>query len=80
MELIRVSENISATMKERLVVAMGQFDGLHHAHLTLLQKATSIAKEKQCKSAVISFDPHPDFILKKRENHGYIKPLKKKEI
>ena len=78
MELIRVSENISATMNERLVVAMGQFDGLHHAHLTLLQKATSIAKEKQCKSAVISFDPHPDFILKKRENHGYITPLKEK--
>lgn len=78
MELIRVSENIKANICENMVVAMGQFDGLHHAHLELLKTAKRISLQKKIKSAVISFDPHPDFILKKRENHGYITPLKEK--
>lgn len=78
MELIRISENIKANIKDNLVVAMGQFDGLHYAHLELLKTAKQISTNKNIKSAVISFDPHPDFILKKRENHGYITPLKEK--
>ena len=30
------------------------------------------------KVAVVTFDPHPDFVLGKRENMGYITPLSKK--
>lgn len=58
-----------------LTVAMGHFDGLHIAHQKLIIKTIALAKEKNTKSAVITFDPHPDYILKKRKPTGYITPL-----
>ena len=58
-----------------LAIALGEFDGLHLAHQELINKATNYAKSQNMKSAVFSFDPHPDFILKKKEYHGYITPL-----
>lgn len=62
-----------------LAVALGEFDGLHLAHQELIKKAINYSKEKGIKSAVISFDPHPDFVLKKRVNKGYLTPLKDKQ-
>lgn len=78
MELIRYNLNDEMKIKDKLAIALGQFDGLHLAHTMLIQEAVKIAKEKNIKSAVLTFDPHPDFILKKRENHGYITPITSK--
>lgn len=78
MELIRCKINDSIKIEEPLAVAVGQFDGLHLAHTMLIQEAVKVAREKNIKSAVLTFDPHPDFILKKRDNHGYITPISSK--
>lgn len=58
-----------------IVIAMGEFDGLHIAHQILLKKTVALANKYHVKSAVITFDPHPDFVLKKRVNQGYLTPL-----
>jgi riboflavin kinase/FMN adenylyltransferase len=58
-----------------LAVALGEFDGLHLAHQILISETVNYAREQGIKSAVISFDPHPDFVLKKRNYQGYITPL-----
>lgn len=40
-------------------LAIGNFDGLHLGHQALLAKTVSIAKQKQLRPAVMTFDPHP---------------------
>ena len=61
-----------------IVATIGQFDGLHIAHLTLINTAVEIAKNKNIKSAIFTFDPHPDFVLKKDLTNAYVTPINEK--
>ncbi len=61
-----------------LAVTIGQFDGVHLAHLALIKKVKEIAACKNLKSGVMTFDPHPDFILKKQVDETYITPINEK--
>lgn len=63
----------------KLIATLGVFDGLHLAHQKLIQRAVVLAHEQNAKSAVITFDPHPDYVLKKRQNEGYLTPLSEKK-
>lgn len=46
------------------VIALGFFDGIHLGHAALLDKTTVIAKELGLVPAVISFDTHPDVLIR----------------
>jgi riboflavin kinase/FMN adenylyltransferase len=45
------------------VVTVGTFDGVHAGHRSLIQKLVSKAAELNCRSVVVTFDPHPREIL-----------------
>ena len=77
MELIRIKNNVMP-IKEGVAATIGQFDGLHIGHLKLFNETLSLSKIENVKSAVITFDPHPDFILCKDKNLSYITPFEKK--
>ena len=62
----------------KLVIALGQFDGIHLAHLKIIKKVIKEAKDTNNKSAIITFYPHPDFVLGKRKEEGYLTPLEDK--
>ncbi|MDY0363438.1 MAG: riboflavin biosynthesis protein RibF [Bacilli bacterium] len=62
----------------KLVIALGQFDGIHLAHLKIINKVINEAKKSNNKSAIITFYPHPDFVLGKRKEEGYLTPLEDK--
>ena len=47
------------------VVTSGTFDGVHVGHQKILQKIVHEAKRKGGKSIVLTFWPHPRFVLKK---------------
>ena len=52
-------------MNERnTVVALGFFDGLHRGHAALLRRASRVAAEKDADSAILTFDIHPDAVVK----------------
>jgi len=52
--------------KENLSLALGFFDGIHLGHKKVIENAVNFAKEKNIKSAVVSFVEHPTcFLLKK---------------
>lgn len=78
MELIYLSYEDYKKNSLPIVAAIGQFDGLHIAHLSLINKTLEISKEKKIKSAIITFDPHPDFVLKKENTNTYVTPLDEK--
>jgi len=48
----------------RLFVVVGVFDGLHLGHEYLLSELRRAATEHQARPAVITFDHHPDEVLK----------------
>ena len=75
MELIYFDKYIKKGLFDKLVVAVGQFDGFHLAHMELLNKVKIRAHEINAKTALITFDPHPDFVLKKNLDLTYISPL-----
>ncbi|MGI6709888.1 MAG: bifunctional riboflavin kinase/FAD synthetase [Bacilli bacterium] len=77
MELIYVDYK-GLKFDKKIVLAAGQFDGLHKAHIKLIKKTIEVAKKNNCSSALMTFDPHPDYFLNKRERLGYITPLDRK--
>ena len=45
------------------VATMGSFDGVHRGHKVLLQRTISLAKERGGESIVLTFEPHPRYVL-----------------
>ncbi|MBN1971784.1 MAG: bifunctional riboflavin kinase/FAD synthetase [Candidatus Delongbacteria bacterium] len=46
-------------VKESVVLTLGSFDGIHKGHIKLIEELKQSAKLLQCKSAVMTFRPHP---------------------
>ncbi|MEM8894878.1 MAG: bifunctional riboflavin kinase/FAD synthetase [Bacteroidota bacterium] len=46
------------------VVTIGTFDGVHYGHQKILKRVTSLAEKLDGESVVVTFWPHPRFILK----------------
>ncbi|MGD9605272.1 MAG: riboflavin biosynthesis protein RibF [Bacilli bacterium] len=61
-----------------LALAIGEFDGLHVAHQHLIKKMIEKADELNLKKTILTFDPHPDFILRNKSYSGYLTPLNEK--
>ncbi|MFP7494039.1 bifunctional riboflavin kinase/FAD synthetase [Terribacillus saccharophilus] len=60
--------------------AIGFFDGIHLGHQAVIKRAIDAAQEKQLKSAVITFHPHPSVVLGKADTReDYLTPLHEKE-
>ena len=71
MELIYFDEYL-IKYNYKLVCTIGAFDGIHHAHQKLIEHTVSLSKELKYKSAVITFDPHPQVFLKKIDKDSLI--------
>ena len=46
------------------VVALGNFDGVHLGHQTVIGTAQAVAREKQVACGVMSFEPHPHTVFR----------------
>ncbi len=49
--------------KEKSIVTIGTFDGVHVGHKHILEKLILNAKEHKCESLVLTFFPHPKMVL-----------------
>ncbi len=50
----------------RSVVTVGTFDGVHLGHKKIIDKLNDIKKSKKRRSVIVTFDPHPQIVLKNR--------------
>ncbi|MBV9205106.1 MAG: bifunctional riboflavin kinase/FAD synthetase [Actinobacteria bacterium] len=48
----------------RCVATIGVFDGVHRGHQRIVERAGQIAREKDLPLVVITFDPHPDEVVR----------------
>lgn len=62
MKLLRL--NSFSTALPPLAMSIGNFDGVHLGHQTLIQQLKQIAQQKQLKTAIMLFEPQPlEFFL-----------------
>lgn len=47
----------------RAVATMGSFDGVHGGHFVLIQRVIARARELSGESIILTFDPHPRYVL-----------------
>jgi riboflavin kinase/FMN adenylyltransferase len=52
----------------RTVVTVGNFDGVHLGHRSILARVVQRARELDCEPVVLTFDPHPAKVLKPEAN------------
>ena len=62
----------------RTVVSVGNFDGVHRAHRSVLGEIVKRAKGADAKSVAITFDPHPMRILRPDADLKLISPTPEK--
>ena len=70
MDVIHLNNTIY--LNEPLVLTIGQFDGIHKAHQELIKKTVLAAKNQNAKSAVITFLPHIDSVIKGTNPNDFI--------
>tara|TARA_B100000945_G_scaffold204599_1_gene164484 strand:+ start:34 stop:954 length:921 start_codon:yes stop_codon:yes gene_type:complete len=74
-----IKNNITKISKSDFNIAtLGSFDGIHIGHKKILQTLTKIAKKNNGKSILITFWPHPRYVLKKNNNFKLLTSLDEK--
>ena len=54
------------------ILTIGAFDGVHKGHKHLIGSAVRRARELDCQSAVLTFDPHPDMVIHPDRGRMYL--------
>jgi len=62
----------------RSVVTIGNFDGVHLAHQTLLRRVVQVARAQYLLAAAITFEPHPIKVLSPDHAPKLLTPLRRK--
>lgn len=57
-----------------IVMAIGDFDGVHLGHQEVIRTAKRIADENDCLSAIMTFHPHPREVLGQKMYSRYLAP------
>jgi len=71
--MLVIKEGEKICYNKESVVTVGTFDGIHLGHKKIISDLLEIGKSKNLRSVVVTFDPHPQLIL--RNKHKEIKLL-----
>jgi riboflavin kinase/FMN adenylyltransferase len=63
----------------KTIITIGTFDGVHIGHKKILQKVVAEAKKNNLTSAVLTFFPHPRFILSQNSDLKLLNTIEEKK-
>ena len=78
MKIFRNKYNLKVTNNSILVI--GNFDGLHKGHVSILNEAARFAKKNKRKIGLLTFDPNPKEFFLKDKNFKIISLIEKQKI
>ncbi|MGH2732412.1 MAG: bifunctional riboflavin kinase/FAD synthetase [Actinomycetota bacterium] len=80
--MIQVYRGLSELPPERGGVALtiGNFDGVHRGHLAIIRRVLSLARATQAIPTVVTFDPHPQAVLRGQAPSALITPERKVQL
>jgi len=70
--LTQFFDNLPEKKPETLWITIGNFDGLHRGHQALLDRMKQNAAKAGCKSALVTFQPHPRVVLQNISGPFYL--------
>ena len=76
MEIIQITKNIKKLNLGFLDITIGAYDGIHDGHIAVINELVNNKISK--KTAVMTFDSHPDIYLQKRTDDGVIETNEEK--
>ena len=67
-------------IKEEVVLVLGFFDGVHRGHQAVIEQGKKLAKEKNLKLALMTFNQHPSIVFQKmsKETMTYLTSMHQK--
>jgi riboflavin kinase/FMN adenylyltransferase len=74
------TSNESFSPDQRSVVTVGNFDGVHTGHRTLLQEVVARARSRGLVSAVVTFEPHTRQVAQGQSIYHLLSTLEEKSI
>ena len=66
-------------LKNKTVVTIGTFDGVHLGHQKIIERLVDVASSNQLDSVLLTFFPHPRMVLQKDADIKLINTLSEKE-
>jgi len=77
---VRIFESLEEIPRDfgRAVVSVGNYDGIHLAHQSVLRAVCERARELDASSLLVTFDPHPARILRPHGGPPLITPIDRK--
>ena len=62
---MKIENSNNSTLTNNTIATIGTFDGVHIGHQKILKNLTTIAKNNELESVVLTFFPHPRMVLQK---------------
>ncbi len=62
------------------IVTIGTFDGVHAGHRTIIERIREIAQKRGGQSVLVTFEPHPRFLINPNHNLKLLTTLEEKKI
>ncbi|TGN17357.1 bifunctional riboflavin kinase/FAD synthetase [Leptospira idonii] len=72
MKIINSTSSFHETFPSGSSLTLGNFDGIHLGHRTLLDRTVEVAKQKGIPSVVVTYFPNPSVVLGKKQNFKYL--------
>ena len=67
MKIFHSLDNFKSNSKT--IVTIGTFDGVHIGHRYIINYLNKIAKREQGESVLLTFSPHPSFVINREHSH-----------
>lgn len=64
---------------DKPIVTIGTFDGVHAGHRTIIERVRQIATERKGQAVLITFEPHPRFLINPKHNLKLLTTLAEKK-
>lgn len=73
-------DSLSSQNNSPSVITIGTFDGVHIGHQKIIQRLKKVGKEKDLKSLVLTFFPHPRMVLQKNSDLKLLNTINEREV